>query len=411
MKTFGMKIVGGLSGCLLGLMVLAQPGRPMAQAPAAGMANIHGHVNNAAGQPVTGAVVRLTTDKNAGNPNRKFEYEFPLDSNGDYKGADVKPANYLGVVMQGPKTLDFMPAPLAAGEDKTLDFDMTRKEYMDKMSPADRAQLEEFKKKNAEVVANNAKIGNLNALLKQARADTQSGNYASAVKAMTDATAAKPDEALLWITLGDAQLGLANAAAKVAHDSKVTDASLPEKYQAAATSYQKSLSLNAAVAKPVIELTGAANNQLGDALGKMALVVPSDKRADALKDSVAAYEAAAKADPKGAAKYYFNEAVMLYNASLTTGKVDGIADAADKVIAIDPTKTEAYYLKSQALAAGITTTPDGKFIPPAGLVEAINKYLELAPTGPHAADLKGLLAGLGEQIKTNYKAPGKSTKK
>ena len=43
-------------------------------------------------------------------------------------------------------------------------------------------------------------------------------------------------------------------------------------------------------------------------------------------------------------KYYFNEAVTLYNASVTTGKVDGLVDAADKAIAADPTKSEAYYL-------------------------------------------------------------------
>ena len=109
-----------------------------------------------------------------------------------------------------------MPAQIAAGEDKTVDFDMTRKEYIDKMSPADRAALEEYKKNAAATMAANAKIENLNALLKTARADTKAGNYDGAVKAMTDATTAKPDEPILWDTLGDAQLGQANAADKAA---------------------------------------------------------------------------------------------------------------------------------------------------------------------------------------------------
>ena len=39
-------------------------------------------------------------------------------------------------------------------------------------------------------MAKNAKIENLNALLKQAQTDTLAGKYATAIKAMTDATAA-----------------------------------------------------------------------------------------------------------------------------------------------------------------------------------------------------------------------------
>ena len=95
----------------------------------------------------------------------------------------------------------------ANADDKVVNFDMTRPEYLDKMSPEDRKALEEYKKKNAEIVAGNAKIQNLNALLTQARADNKAGNYDAAMTAMQQATAAKPDEGILWITLGDAQLG------------------------------------------------------------------------------------------------------------------------------------------------------------------------------------------------------------
>ena len=37
---------------------------------------------------------------------------------------------------------------------------------------------------------------------------------------MQDATAQKPDEAILWVALGDAQLGKADAAAKAAQAAK-----------------------------------------------------------------------------------------------------------------------------------------------------------------------------------------------
>lgn len=409
MKIEGMRIAGGLAACLLGLVTLAQSGRLMAQVPVAaptpavapGTASIHGHITSPLGQAVTEGEVRLTTDRDLNATSRKWEYTFPLDARGDYTGTGIKPGNYLGVVFQNNNTVDFMPAQLATGQDKTVDFDMSRKEYIDKMSPAQREQLEALKKQNSETMAKNAKIENLNALLKQARADTAAGNYASAIKAMTDATVAKPDEALLWDTLGDAQLGDAVAASNAAKAAKTTDASVPDKLAAAVTSYQKALTLNAAAAKPNIDTAAAVNNQLGQALGRLGKT----------QDASDAYDAAAKADPKNAGKYYFNEAVTLYNASLTTGKVDGIAEAADKAIAADPTRAENYYLKTQGLAPLITQTPDGKFVSPPGLMEACNKYLQLEPTGVHAADMKGLIAGLNEQIQTNYKAPPAPKKK
>jgi hypothetical protein len=368
-------------------------------------ASVHGHVQNAVGIPVTTGEVRLTTDRNPNALNRKFEYTFPLDSSGNYKGDGIKPGTYAAGLYVNNNHVDEMPAtPYAAGEDKAVDFDMTRKEYIDKMSPAEREQMEEVKKANAAAMAANAKIENLNALLKSARDATKAGNYDVAIKDMTDATAAKPDESVLWDVLGDAQFNQANAAAQAAKDKKTTDPTLADKYSAAIASYQKALSLNAASAKPSSETAGVVNNQLGQAFGKLGLLGQPDK----LKDSIAAYDAAAKADPAKAATYYFNEAATLFNAGNSTGKMDGVAEAADKVIAADPTKVEAYYVKAEGLAPLITgPNADGKFVAPPGLVDACNKYLELAPTGPHAQDMKDLLAGLGEKVQTTYKAPKK----
>lgn len=388
MKNFRIKVVSAITASLIGFVLLAQPGRLMAQAAA----TVHGHVQNPAGQPVTEGEVRLTTDKNPSAPNAKFEYTFPLDASGNYKGTDVKPGTYIAGVFQQGRSVDFMPAPIAAGEDKTVDFDMTRPEYIAKMSPADRAALEEFKKKNAEVTAANSKIENLNTLLKTARADTASGDFAGAVKAMTDATTAKPDEPILWDTLGDAQLGLANAAFKAAHDNKTTDPSLGDKFAAAEASYQKAITLNAALAKPSADLTAAAENQLAQALGK------TGKTADAST----AYEAAAKADPTKAGMYYFNEAATLFNAN----DMDGAAAAADKAIAADPTKVDAYYIKGQALVQKATVDPaTNKITAPPDCIAAYQKYLELAPNGPHAEEIKGILQGIGASVTEQYKAP------
>jgi tetratricopeptide (TPR) repeat protein len=394
MRILGTRVATTFAACLLGVVTFAQAGRLIAQtAPAAapGSASIHGKVINPAGLPLTpNGEVKLTTEKNPNSPNAKFDYTFPIDGNGEYKGSGIKPGTYTAVAFQEGKHVDFMPAQIPAGANQEVNFDMTRKEYIDKMSPADKANLEEYKKNAAATTAQNAKITNLNTLLKSARADTAAGNYDAAAKAMTDATTAKPDEPILWETLGDAQLGQANAAAKVAHDAKTTDATVPDKYAAAETSYEKALTLNAALAKPSADLTGTANNQLGQAFGKTGKI----------KEAAAAYDLAAKADPTKAATYYFNEAATLFNGS----DIDGAAAAADKAIAADPTKADAYYIKGQALVQKATVVNNVITAPPE-CIAAYQKYLEIAPNGPHAQEIKDVLAGIGAKVAEIYKAP------
>jgi tetratricopeptide (TPR) repeat protein len=341
--------------------------------------------------------VRLSTDRSADAKDRKYPYKFPIDQNGDYKGTGIAPGNYVVFVFQDDKSLDFNESvPLANGDDKVVNFDMSRPDYLAKMSPEDRKAVEEYKKKNAEIVAGNAKIQNLNALLTQARADNKAGNYDAAIKAMQDATAAKPDEGILWITMGDAQLGSADAAAKAAKTAGTspTDPAIAQKYNDAAASYKKGVELNAASKKPSPEAAAAGYNQLGQAYAKMGNA----------KDSADAYEMAAKAMPANASMYYFNEAATLYNA----GKLPEAGAAADKAIAADPKKADAYYIKGQALIPQATVDPKtNKIVAPPGTVEAYQQYLELAPDGPHAADVKGILEGIGAQVKSTYKAPKK----
>jgi tetratricopeptide (TPR) repeat protein len=387
------KASSAIAAALLVVLALAHPARSWAQAAGG---SIHGHVINPAGMPLNKGDVRLTTDRSSEPKDRKFQYTFPIDPNGDYKGTGIAPGNYVVFVMQDNKSLDFNESVVFAnGDDKTVNFDMSRADYLAKMSPEDRKTLEEYKKKNAEIVASNAKIQNLNALLTQARSDNKAGNYDAAIKAMQDATSAKPDEGILWITLGDAQLGAADAAAKAAKTAgNASDPAVTQKYNDAAASYKKGLELNAASKKPSPEAAAAGYNQLGQTYAKMGNA----------KDSADAYEMAAKAMPANAAMYYFNEAATLYNA----GKLPEAGAAADKAIAADPKKADAYYIKGQALIPQATVDPKtNKIVAPPGCVEAYQTYLELAPDGPHAADVKGILEGIGAQVKSSYKAPKK----
>ncbi len=393
MKRIGLKLSTTLTFALLAVLAMAYPAHTLAQ----GGASVHGHVINAAGMPVNKGEVRLSQDRTSTAKDRKYLYTFPLDQNGDFKGSGITPGSYIVFVFQNDISMDYLDnIAFTNGEDKAVDFDMTRAEYIAKMSPEDKKALEEYKKKNAEIVAGNTKIQNLNALLSEARAENKAGEYDKAITAMQQATAAKPDEGILWLTLGDAQLGSADAAAKAAKaaGTSPTDPAIQQKYNDAITSYKKSIDLNAASKKPSPEVAATSQNQLGQAYGKMG---------DA-KNSADAYEAAAKAMPANASMYYYNEAATLYNA----GKLPEAEAAADKAIAADPKRADAYYIKGQALIPQATVDPKTqKIVAPPGCVEAYQTYLELAPDGPHAADVKGILQGIGAQVKSTYKAPKK----
>lgn len=397
MKRFELKRWFGaghmVAAAVLVAVAMLHPGVSMAQpAPA----SIHGLVTNPAGIPLASGEVRLTTDKSGDAKSRKYAYTFKLDATGNYKGTGVAPGDYLAIVFQDDKSLDFLDVKLAAGDDKVLNFDMTRKDYVDKMTPEERKQLEEYKKQAAAQIAANSKIQNLNAMLAQARTDTKAGNFDPAIKSMQQATTLKPDEPILWIALADAQLGAADAAAKAAKAAgkPTTDPAITQMYTDAAASYQKGIDLNAASKKPVAETTGTAYNQMGQAYARM-----GDTKA-----AVDAYENAAKAAPAQAGMYYYNEAATMYN----VGKNPEAAAAADKAIAADPKRADAYYLKGQALITLATVDPKTqKITAPPECVAAYQQYLELAPTGAHAEEVKAILAGIGEQVKSNYKAPKK----
>ena len=53
----------------------------------------------------------------------------------------------------------------------------------------------------------------------------------------------------------------------------------------------------------------------------------------------------------------------------------------------------------------MTMTADGKPVPPEGMKEACEKYLEVDPTGPNVEGAKGLLTLIGGKLETSYQNP------
>jgi tetratricopeptide (TPR) repeat protein len=346
-------------------LAMAGTGFAGAQAPTGA---IHGHAQDPLGNPLAGASVHVSTD------GKDTKYSFPVDANGDYKGDGIAPGTYILVLYsKDDKTIDEIPsAKITAGSDQVETFDLSRAEYIAKMTPEQRKAMEDVKAKNAEALKANSVIKNLNADLTTARADNKSKNYAEAEQLMLKDTSAKPDASVLWVTLGEAQAG-------------------QKKWPDATTSYQKAIDLEKASPKPNTEVIAAAYNSLGEALA-------SQQKTD---DAAKAYDEAAKVDPPKAGMYYSNETIVLSR----SGGGDATAAAADKAIAADPTKPIPYYLKGQALIQKASIDPKTqKLVAPPGCAEAYQKYLELAPDGQFANDAKAILAEMGQTVKTSFKA-------
>jgi tetratricopeptide (TPR) repeat protein len=104
------------------------------------------------------------------------------------------------------------------------------------------------------------------------------------------------------------------------------------------------------------------------------------------KEAIACYERAAAFDPHPATAW-FNICATEYNA----GHMDGAVAAADKCIAIDPTKADAYFIKGSCLFGNAAVDANGKMVVSAETIATLRKYLELAPNGAHAGDVQQML--------------------
>lgn len=375
------------------------------------MIKVHGHVTNPTGAPQNGGTVSFVeVTRAASGPGLAAQVAdrgtFTVGDTGDYQGE--VPAGTYSVIYRTPgmtpdKQADKLDSvKVAEGPEASIDIDMSRQAYIDALPPEEKKQLEELKQKNSVALKANEVIKNLNADLKAVVQDIKDADAArvtaaqqlgaSASKAdleakteeiktqkytevetlMTKDTTAKPDASILWAQLGVAQNGL-------------------KKYDDAITSYKKALEVDAASKKPNPQIQGMANAGIGEAYA----------RSGKVPEANAAYDAAAKTNPTQAAFYLRNEAVIFFQA----GNQDAQVAAADEGIKNDPNDALLYYLKGQGLVAKATIDPKTqRIVLPEGCAEAYQKYLELAPDGPYAADAKGILDQAGQKVSSSYKA-------
>lgn len=118
-------------------------------------------------------------------------------------------------------------------------------------------------------------------------------------------------------------------------------------------------------------------------------------------EALTAFAQAVVIDPSPATAY--NLCATQYE----LGMIDTALPACDKAIQADPNKADAYFFRGSLLVAKSKPDKHGKVQALPGTVQALNRYLELAPDGEHADDVKKMLAYLGAQVGTTYKAKNK----
>lgn len=249
----------------------------------------------------------------------------------------------------------------------------------------------------------------INADLKAAIAANQEKRYADAEALMLKDTAAKPDLVLPWVQLGTAQLGLkkytdaefsfnnALGVDPAAKKESTTGGFYQPDSKPGAVAPTATRASSVGASSQVVTKQNRTPEVLGAALSGLGEVYVRTSR---IPQAQQAFDDAVKANPAQAAFYLRNEAILY----LQTGHAAEQVDAADKAIAVDPKRADLYFFKGQGLAAQATIDPKTqKLVLPAGCAEALEKYLDLDPTGQYANDDKSLLAAAGVAAKAGKK--------
>ncbi len=84
---------------------------------------------------------------------------------------------------------------------------------------------------------------------------------------------------------------------------------------------------------------------------------------------------------------YFNICAVSYN----VGNTADAEAACRKSLQAEPGRADAWFILGSLLYVDAHADGQGKFIISAEARQALEKYLELAPSGPHAADVKAML--------------------
>jgi tetratricopeptide (TPR) repeat protein len=349
---------------------------------------IEGDVKGDDGKPLMGAVVKID------RYDITAHYKTKTDKKGHYFYNGLPLGNYNVTIEVGGKDVDQTKGVRSKlGDPTEVSFDLQSskksrdaaqaamqqagaggqltKDMERGMSAAEKATLEKTLKEREGQLKQHKELNDAFNAGMAAIADKQ---YDQAVQALTKASEIGPTELAVWANLADAYMKLAGTKTGPEFDDAATKG---------LAAYAKAIEL-----KP--EDAATHNNYA------LALV-----QAKKIPEAQAELTKAAQLDPTNAGKYYYNLGAVLTNANQS----DAAVEAFQKAIAADPKYAEAYYQYGVSLVSKASYGADGKVTPVPGTVEALQKYLELAPSGQFAQAAKDMLTTLSASVDVSYKNP------
>jgi tetratricopeptide (TPR) repeat protein len=348
-------------------------------------AQISGKVIGQDGQPVVGAQVVYS------DPNTGRSYKYKTDKKGEFSAIGLQYATYQVTITNQQGEQLFSRKRITVGpnpEENILTVDLAKNPPPSpgqestgggntgggqEKTEAPKLTKEQLEKIEA-IKAQRAKAMNENTIISQVNAAMQAKNYADAETGLKQLLEMEPNKYEFYNGLGTAQLNLGE-------------------YEEAVQTLEKGLQLAQNVTDPK-EDPAKVKSAMGQMLTNQGNAYLKLKKTT---EATAAYEKAASLDPNPGTAY-FNLCATMYN----TGNMQGAAVACDKAIAADPTRADSYFIKGSSLYGLGTLDKQGKYTVPPATIEALNKYLELAPDGGHAADVKAMLEAVGAKIETTY---------
>ena len=318
------------------------------------------------GKPLPDAKVVLTSRDNG----RKFP--FKTDKNGQVSGFGVPYGAYDEEVFNAGGQALFKRGINIVSENGSTENDISVE-----VSSGGTGQPTVSKEELERLKGEREKALNENALIAQLNPALQAKDWATAEPILQKLITMNPARWDYQQALGNAQLSL-------------------NKFDDAVATYEKAI--------PAAENASKTDPKADPAKAKAAVAQMLTNEGNAylkLKKNdkaIESYTKAAALDPNPGTAY-FNLCATQYN----SGNTQGALAACDKAIAADPNRADAYFIKGSLMLGDSKMDKEGKLQAPPGTSEALNKYLELAPDGPHAADVKAMLQAIGAKIETTYK--------
>lgn len=325
------------------------------------LGGLEGDVKGTDGLPMVGVEVQIDRKE------IKQHFQTKTDKKGHYYHTGLPSGTYRVSIWQEGKEISFHDnVRVRLGDATTHDFDLKADQ-----EAAQKAMPKELKEQYEKIEKQKKAQGDLQQHFNDGNTFFNNKQYDQALTEYKTAAELDPTQHAVFAKLAETYSQL-------------------RQFDDALASYQKAISLLEAQTeqKPDTKLNLASYyNNYGGVLAK----------AGKTKEAIDIYKKAAAINPENAGMYYFNLGAVLTN---TRAPLQDRVDAFKKAAEADPKNANAWYQLGVTLSEKMTTNKDGSISAPPEMVEALNKYLELEPTGRFAEGAKGLISVAGEKVTT-----------